>query len=165
MKAVRDIVALTLAFVIVIADQFTKAMVRQSLLLGESRSVIPGFFNLTHLRNTGAVWGIFQHQNGWLVFLSLFVLVALAILYRRLVGERWVYRIALACMIGGITGNLIDRIKLGWVTDFLDFYCSASHWPAFNLADSSICIGVAIYLVSTLCLSANTSERACSIEH
>ena len=155
MKAARDIFVLTLAFVIVTADQLTKVVVRQSLVVGESRPVIPGFLNLTRLRNTGAVWGILQHQNMWLVLLSVAVLVAIALLYRRLVGECLVYRIAVGCMIGGIVGNLIDRIKLGWVTDFLDFYWSTSHWPAFNIADSSICVGVAIYLVSTFCLSTN----------
>jgi len=145
--------SLTLGFVIVFVDQLTKYVVRQSMVLGESRPVIPGFFNLTYLRNTGALWGFFQHQNEWLILVSVFVLVLIAVFYRRLADGRCVHRIAIGCMIGGIVGNLIDRIKLGWVTDFLDCYWSARHWPAFNIADSAICIGVAVYLVSSLWLS------------
>lgn len=145
---------LSLSFVIVILDQWLKLLVRQNFYLGEFRAVIPGFFNLTYLRNTGAVWGIFQHQNEWLVLLSIGVLTLIAIFYRWLVDDRRVHRLAVACMIGGIIGNLIDRIKLGWVVDFLDFYCLANHWPSFNLADTAICVGVGIYVISTLWLSA-----------
>lgn len=162
MKASRDIITLTLGFVVVLGDQFTKTMIRQDLLLGETWPMIPGFFSLTYLRNTGAVWGVFPHQNMWLILLSLLVIGVIVIFYRRLVDDRWVYRVAIGCMIGGVLGNLVDRIKLGWVTDFLDFYLLASHWPSFNLADSSICVGVAIYLVGSLSSSGDALPEASS---
>jgi len=155
-------IAIIVGFVIVLLDQAAKVAVRQAFILGESRSVIEGYFNLTYLRNTGAVWGLFQSQNEWLIVLSLLVLVLIAVFYRWLVDQRGVHRVAMGLMLGGIVGNLIDRIKLGWVTDYLDFYWHASHWPSFNIADSAICVGVIIYLVSSLWLPssvANASDK------
>jgi len=142
-------IAVLIGFLIVLLDQATKVAVRQSMTLGESWPVMAGCFNLTYLRNTGAVWGMFQSQNAWLIVLSFLVLVLIAVFYRWLVDQRGVHRLAMGLMLGGIVGNLIDRIKLGWVTDFLDFYWQASHWPAFNVADAAICVGVGIYLVSS----------------
>lgn len=150
--------ALMLGFIIAFMDQFTKTLIIRNMVPGENLSVIPGFFNLTYLRNTGAVWGILQDKNEWLIILSLLVLVIIIIFYRWLTDNRCIFRIAIGCMLGGITGNLIDRIKFGWVTDFLDFYWLNHHWPAFNLADSSICVGVIIYLVSSIWFSAAASS-------
>lgn len=150
-------IAVIIAFVIVLLDQAAKVAIRQTLVLGEARPVIEGYFNLTYLRNTGAVWGMFQYQNEWLILLSLLVLLLIAVFYRWLVDQHGVHRLAMGFMIGGIVGNLIDRIKLGWVTDFLDFYWRTSHWPSFNIADSAICVGVVIYLASSLWLSSPVS--------
>ena len=144
---------LSLSLAIVFLDQWSKLLVLQQFSLGESRPVVAGCFNLTYLRNTGAVWGILQHQNEWLVLLSFGVLILIAIFYRWLVDDRRVHRLAIGCMIGGIVGNLIDRVKWGWVTDFLDFHWAAHHWPCFNVADAAICAGVGIYAVSTLWMS------------
>lgn len=141
--------ALIIGFVIVALDQAAKVAVRQHLVLGKSYPVIDGCLNLHYLRNTGAVWGIFQSQNEWLALLSLLVLALIAVFYRWLVDQRGVHRLAMGLLIGGIVGNLIDRIKLGWVTDFLDAYWRAFHWPSFNIADAAICVGVAIYLASS----------------
>ena len=152
-------VAVIIGFVVVLLDQATKVIIRQNLILGESCPVIAGYFNLTYLRNTGAVWGMFQYQNEWLILLSFLVLLLIAIFYRWLVDQRGVHRMAMGLMIGGIIGNLIDRVKLGWVTDFLDFHWQASHWPSFNIADSAICVGVVIYLASSLWLSSPVSAE------
>ena len=149
--------ALILGFIIAFMDQFTKTLIRQNMVPGENLPVIHGFFNLTYLRNTGAVWGILQHNNEWLIILSLLVLVIIVIFYRWLTDNRYIFRVAVGCMLGGIIGNLIDRIKFGGVTDFLDFYCLTHHWPSFNLADSSICVGVIIYLISSIWFSAAAS--------
>ncbi len=138
-----------IGFAVVALDQAAKFAIRQSLRLGESVPVIEGFFNLNHLRNSGAVWGIFQSRNEWLILISLLVLALIAVFYRWLVDQRGVHRLAMGLMVGGIVGNLIDRIKLGWVTDFLDFHWQTLHWPSFNIADSAICLGVAVYLVSS----------------
>ena len=145
--------SLCLGFAIVVLDQVAKYAVQQNMVLGEIQPVVPIFFNLTYLRNTGAIWGFFQHQNNWLILFSLIVLVMIVVFYRWLVDGRYVYCVAIGCMIGGISGNLIDRIKLGWVVDFLDFHWSALHWPSFNFADAAICVGVTLYIVSSLWLS------------
>jgi len=144
------ITTLVLSLVIVVLDQVTKHAIRYSLSLGESKAVISSLFDLTYVRNTGAVWGSLQHQNEWLAVVSIMVLVLMALFYRYLAGGRMIFSAALGCIMGGITGNLIDRIKLGWVTDFLDFYWNTSHWPSFNIADSAICIGVGLYLLASL---------------
>lgn len=150
-------IAVIIGFAVVLLDQAAKVAVRQTMTLGESRPVIEGYFNLNYLRNTGAVWGMFQSQNEWLVILSFLVLILIAIFYRWLVDQRGVHRLAMGLMLGGIIGNLIDRIKLGWVTDFLDFHWQTIHWPSFNIADSAICMGVVIYLVSSFWRSSPAS--------
>ena len=139
-----------LSLVIVVLDQVTKHAIRSSFSLGESNSVISSFFDLTYVRNTGAVWGSLQHQNEWLAVVSIAVLVLIAFFYHYLAGGRMIFSAALGCIMGGILGNLIDRIKLGWVTDFLDFYWNTSHWPSFNIADAAICMGVGLYLLASL---------------
>lgn len=140
--------AVVIGFAIVVLDQAAKAVIRQTMNPGQSLPVIEGYFNLNHLRNTGAVWGMFPSQNEWLILLSFLVLILIAIFYRWLVDRRLVHRVAMGFMLGGIVGNLIDRVKLGWVTDFLDFHWQASHWPSFNIADAAICSGVILYLVA-----------------
>jgi signal peptidase II len=137
-------------FVVVVLDQVTKHAIRVSFSLGESKTVLSSFFNLTYVRNTGAVFGCFQHQNEWLVLVSLAVLCLIVFFYYYLINGQAVCSVAMGLIAGGIIGNLIDRLRLGWVTDFLDFYLHNSHWPAFNIADSAICAGVGLYLLASL---------------
>ncbi|HMP76757.1 MAG TPA: signal peptidase II [Kiritimatiellia bacterium] len=144
---------LVVAAVIALSDQWTKAVVRAGFALGESRPVIDGFFNLTYVRNTGAAWGIFGGQNTYLTILSIVMLVVMVCFRRSFLGDTWEHRLALGLMIGGIVGNLHDRIRLGWVTDFFDFYIRGWHWPAFNIADAAICTGVGIYIISAFWIS------------
>jgi len=142
------VLPLITAVLITIADQWTKEVVRASFHLGESRPVVDGIFNLTYVRNTGAAWGILGGQNTSLTILSLVMLVLMVIFRRSFLGDTWEHRLALGCLVGGIVGNLMDRIRLGWVTDFFDFYAGQWHWPAFNIADAAICTGVGIYIIS-----------------
>ncbi|NLE67552.1 MAG: signal peptidase II [Lentisphaerae bacterium] len=137
--------AVLIGILVAAADQATKHIVCRAMTPGESVACIPGFLNLTYLRNTGAVFGSFQYQNERLVLLSFLVLFFLAVFYRRLVDRQLYYKVAVGLMLGGIVGNLGDRIKLGWVTDFVDVHLMGWHWPAFNLADSAICVGVIMY--------------------
>jgi len=143
---------LVLGILIAVADQVTKYMVRISFDLGESRPIIDGFFNFTYLRNTGAAWGMLDGYNIWLGILSIVVLIGLVFFRRSFVSNVFEHKIALGCLVGGIMGNLIDRLRLGYVTDFLDFHIESHHWPAFNIADAAICIGVGIYILSALWL-------------
>ena len=139
---------LAVGLAILVSDQITKQIVRYTFNLGESRPVIDGFFDLTYVRNPGAAWGMFRDFNGALVILSVVMLVLLVIFRKSFISDTRLHRLAFGLMIGGILGNLMDRIRLASVTDFLDFYIAGHHWPAFNIADSAICIGVGIYIIS-----------------
>ena len=138
-----------LGLLLTILDQMTKQMVRWSFNVGESDVVIAGFFNLTYVRNTGAAWGILSGQNIGLILLSVIMLLFIIFFRRSFMSDTLVHRIALGMMIGGILGNLLDRLRFGWVTDFLDFYIKDYHWPVFNVADICICVGVGLYIVSS----------------
>lgn len=141
---------LLLSVAIVILDQVTKQWVAMRFYLGESLPVVPGWFNLVHVRNTGAAWGMLGGLNGLLVLLSLVVLLVLIFFRRSFLTDSLIHRLALALMIGGIVGNLLDRVRLQYVVDFLDFCWRNHHFPAFNVADSAICVGVGLYMVSAL---------------
>ncbi len=142
---------LILALVVVTLDQLTKLWVRGAFIYGgEPQAVIPGCFNLVYVRNEGAAWGMLGGQMPVLILLSIVVLILLAVYHRKVLNPTIDHRIALGLMVGGICGNLIDRIRVGWVTDFLDFHIGPYHWPSFNVADSAICIAVGLYLLSSL---------------
>lgn len=140
---------LIVAIAIVLADQLTKEWTRAAFALEEMRAVIPGFFNLTYVRNTGAAWGMFGSQSTGLTVLSIVMLVLLIVFRRKFLDDTRAHRLALGLLTGGIVGNLLDRIRFGFVTDFLDFHIGTHHWPAFNIADSAICCGVGIYILTS----------------
>ena len=141
---------LLVALCVVLLDQASKEWVRGAFSLHESVPVIPGFFHLTYIRNTGAAWGMFSGQNIALSALALVMLAVLVVFRRKILPPGRVHRVALGLLCGGIAGNLFDRLRLDYVTDFLDFYYRDWHFPAFNVADSAICIAVAIYILGTL---------------
>jgi signal peptidase II len=136
---------------ILVLDQLTKMIVDRTMSLHQSIPIIDGFFSLTYVRNTGAAFGIFagSHEAFRLPFLILVSVLALgfvAVMLKRLRDEEKGLITALSLIIGGAIGNLVDRVLYGEVIDFLDFYWSNYHWPAFNVADSCITIGVLITL-------------------
>ena len=138
-----------LLIAIVLLDQVTKWFVDRSLPLYRSIPVIDGFFNLTYIRNTGAAFGILAGSAAAfrLPFLMIFSLLAIGfiiVMLRRLPERETGLITALAFILGGAIGNLIDRFAYGEVIDFLDFYWANYHWPAFNIADSFITVGVVI---------------------
>jgi signal peptidase II len=136
---------------IVALDQLTKFIVDRAMPLHHSIPVIDGFFNLTYVRNTGAAFGIFarSHEAFRLPFLILVSVLAIGFIFlmlKRLRDKEIGLVTALSFIVSGAIGNLIDRVLYGEVIDFLDFYWSNYHWPAFNLADGFITIGVTITL-------------------
>lgn len=135
---------------VVLFDQLTKLAVISRFALGDFVPVIDGFFDLRYVRNTGAAWGMFSGYGDILVLLSLVMLAVMYFYRRQFLYDTVLHRIAGGLMAGGITGNLIDRVKWGYVIDFLDFYSGRSHFPAFNIADSAICTGVSLYIVSQI---------------
>ena len=136
---------------LIVLDQITKALVANCahLAAGKPIIVVPGLFNLVLVNNTGAAWGILYGRNMILLLISCAVL-ALMLLFRNAVTEGWPERYyGLFCVIAGIVGNSIDRAARKAVVDFLDFYLGSwPHWPAFNVADSAICVGVFILVAS-----------------
>jgi signal peptidase II len=149
-----------LALLIAVADQASKQWIRDTYALGESRPIIESFFHFTYLRNTGAAWGMFSGNNIWLAVLSLVVLVLMVLFRRAFLGNTWEHRLALGLLAGGIIGNVFDRLKLGYVTDFLDFFWRGHHFPAFNIADSAICVGVTFYILSSLWVAGHPLNEA-----
>jgi len=144
---------LLVALAVIALDAWTKWMISARIDLHDSVTLIPNLFQLVHVRNTGAAFGIGANAESHIVPLLLnvgaiavfFVVVAYA--FRTAVTDR-VLQIGLHLILGGAIGNLIDRFRLGYVVDFLDVYVNwsgvAHHWPAFNVADSAICIGIGL---------------------
>lgn len=138
-----------LLLVLVICDQISKALVDWAIPIHTSVPVIDGYFNLTYIRNSGAAFGIFAElqdslRRPFLIGFSLLAIGFIVHLLRRLPPDEDTITVALTLILGGAVGNLIDRIVYGEVIDFLDFYWSQFHWPAFNFADSFITTGVAM---------------------
>ena len=123
-------------------DQWTKHLVRSQLYPNESLPVIPGFFNLVHVQNDGAAWNMLSGQSVVLISISVLALLLLFIFRSHFLRGRFLDPIFLGLLFGGITGNLIDRVLFGQVTDFLDFYIGTHHYPSFNVADSAICVSL-----------------------
>jgi signal peptidase II len=136
-----------IAATIAALDQFTKWLIVRSIRPEESCVVISGFFNLVNWRNTGAAWGLLRDYNLVLTAVSLLTVLVLYVFRHSFQLHRWGSRIALGLIAGGIIGNLIDRVRVGHVIDFLLFYIGQYHWPAFNMADSAICVGVGLYII------------------
>ena len=140
---------LILSLVIIVADAWTKWLVSSRIDLHESIPLIPDFLQLVHVRNTGAAFGIGANADSAIVPLLLnlgaigvfFVVVAYA--FRAAVTDRML-QTGLHLILGGAIGNLIDRFRLHYVVDFVDVFVKSHHWPAFNVADSAICIGIAL---------------------
>jgi len=140
---------------VVILDQVVKAAVRPRLDLFESVTVIPGVFSLTRVHNTGAAFGLmngidFPFKAAVLALLQTTALVGLTVYVAMLAPEQRLTRAGLSFVIGGAIGNLIDRVRFGYVLDFFDFYRGGWHFWAFNVADAAINIGVALMILDML---------------
>lgn len=153
--------SLGLLSAVVVLDQATKWWVARTLDLHEFRSLIDGCLSLSHVENRGAAFGILSeadipHQSILFSAISIVALVAIAIYAFRLPREARLPRLALSLVLGGAVGNLIDRIRLGHVVDFVHAYWGRHQWPDFNMADSAITVGVALLLLDML----RTPERS-----
>ena len=153
-----------IAGAIVVLDQITKAVVLEHLPSGVAIHLIDGFLSLTLVMNTGLAFGLLGGLPAawrWLVaLLSIVALVVLARVAMRVLADGgWLARLSVAMIFGGAVGNLIDRARFGAVVDFVDVHVSGYHWPAFNVADSAITIGVTLLAVH-LMLARPASERS-----
>jgi signal peptidase II len=148
-------VLLIFFFGILLLDQWTKSLIIQKLLLYQKIEVIQGFFNIIHVRNTGGAFGIFGGEKGGFgsilfVVVSLIAIGVIIFLFIRIKEEEKTLALSFSLILSGAIGNLIDRLRYGEVIDFLDFYLSSTHWPAFNIADSAICIGIGLMALELL---------------
>ena len=148
-----------LYFIILLAllglDQFSKYLVLSHLELYEVRPLIPGFFNLVHVTNKGAAFSMFASVDSplrhyFFVAVNSAAFVGLTIAAWKMRAHHLLYKVSFAMIAAGAVGNLIDRLRFGAVIDFLDFYLGSYHWPAFNVADSAICVGVALLFVMNI---------------
>ncbi len=143
------------ALIVIALDQGTKAVIRSSLERGESWPGADWLLRIRYVTNTGAAFGILQDQTFFLIGMAFIGLAAIYLYYRYPPFEHGVVPIAIGMMLGGAAGNLIDRIRVGRVTDFIDF----RFWPAFNVADSSISIGIVVLLAGYVFLWPGSQDR------
>jgi signal peptidase II len=145
---------LSLAAIVIVIDQITKAVVLRGLELGAEPIVVTPFFNLVLVWNRGVSFGMFNSAGElapWLLSgVALAVVVGLLIWLRR--ADHWWTVLGLGLVMGGALGNVIDRLRFGAVVDFLDFHAAGYHWPAFNVADAAICVGAVALLADGLLL-------------
>jgi len=143
----------SLAVLIVVLDQLTKQWVSSSFSYGESLELLP-FLNLTLVHNMGAAFSFLSDAGGWqrwfFAIVSLIVSVVLIFWLSRLPARQYLLATALALVLGGAIGNLWDRVFLGYVVDFIDVFYQKHHWPAFNIADTSITVGAILLILESL---------------
>ncbi|MDD5269304.1 MAG: signal peptidase II [Methylococcales bacterium] len=143
---------LGLSLLVIILDQVSKLAISGSMQLYQSIPVMP-FFKLTYVHNTGAAFSFLSDAGGWqrwfFAILALVISGVIAVWLARLKHHEILLAVALSLVLGGAIGNLIDRLVYGYVIDFLDVYYQTWHWPAFNIADSAITLGVILMLVES----------------
>jgi signal peptidase II len=149
----RHAIYLAVSFSLVALDQITKGMIDKGIALYGNVSVIPGFFNLTHIHNKGAIFGIFSKNPSRLtsILLPVLSLAALALVvyyFLKTPPSEKLMKISLALILAGAVGNQIDRFLRGYVIDFLDVYIKNWHWPTFNVADSCISCGAVLLILT-----------------
>ena len=136
------------SILLIIADQIFKKIISTKIIYGGSIEVIPGFFELVNWRNTGAAWGIFSDRTPYLTIISL--LASLVMVYLMAKAYNVFTKVTLSLILAGAVGNLIDRIRLGYVVDYLSFDIFGYNFPVFNLADMCIVIGCILMVVYVL---------------
>ncbi len=159
-----DRMGILLAAGIIALDQITKGIVTQQMALHQSVPLVPGFLSLTYVRNTGAAFGILASPSPGLrsAFLLLFSIMAIGIIVWIWARDRGADRLhvsSFALILGGALGNVIDRVRLGEVIDFVDVYWRTYHWPAFNVADSAITVGVVLLVLQLIVRPATQPSR------
>ncbi len=141
----KYLILLVVSALVLVIDQATKLRIDRAMDLHSSITVVENFFNITYLRNKGAAFGVLAHSSYRLPFFIMVSVMAIAVIivvFHRLRIDQKFTAFALSLIFSGALGNLIDRVRLGEVIDFLDVHWYSHHWPAFNVADSAICVGV-----------------------
>lgn len=164
MKRKYWILVVTLVFIIGL-DQLTKLLIVDRFYLGQSLSVIRDYFSITYVQNKGAAFGFLSQADPafrvpFFIVVPLIALTSIGYVFRKIADEDRKFSIALSLVISGAIGNLIDRFRYGYVVDFLDFHWGVGyHFPAFNVADSAICVGVGLIMLDLFLSPANENEK------
>ena len=140
----KKLAILCVVLFILVLDQFTKFLASFGLELNQTREVVKNVFHLTLVHNSGAAFGIFRGLTVFFTAISALAIIAIAIYLKKRKKPHFVKDTALALILGGAAGNLVDRLRFGYVVDFLDFRV----WPVFNVADSAITVGVGLLIIS-----------------
>lgn len=140
------LIALPLAIVALALDQATKVWTERAFALGESLPLLP-FLSFTYVRNQGAAWGMFQGAHYVLAAFGIVAALAICLFWRKLFGPHPRLLPAVGLLLAGIVGNVIDRVRLGYVVDFIHVHWGSWHFPCFNIADSAICIAVGLLIL------------------
>ncbi len=146
----RGLLFLGVAAAVVVADQITKRLAENQLHDQRSIPLVDDILRLTYVENRGAAFGVLQDQTAFFVLVGVLVIGVIAVSYRYLPRSGFMLHLALGLQLGGALGNLIDRVRQGYVVDFVDFGYHANWWPVFNVADSAIVIGVALLALNAL---------------
>lgn len=153
---------LWISIVVIIIDQISKAAATAYLEMWNPVEIMPSF-NLMLAHNTGAAFSFLADSGGWqrwfFTVIASVVSIAIIIWIKKLKPEEKALGVSLALILGGAVGNLIDRVRFGYVVDFIDVYYGNAHWPAFNIADSAITVGAAIMIISTFRESSNSKTE------
>lgn len=150
---------LSSSFFLVILDQLSKAWIRNNFAIGESWPE-SGILRIMHVTNTGASFGLFANQSTILAIISIIIVISIIVIIGRLNYITNLSMIASGLVIGGAIGNLIDRFRIGYITDFIDFRLWGDvHWPVFNLADSAIVVGSVIFAISLFLSGAREKQH------
>ena len=159
----RYMLFVSLSVVGLLLDQASKLFIDRSMQLFDSFPVVTNFFNITYVRNPGAAFS-FLSQASWrlpfFIAVSLVASIAILVAFHKLRDDQKFAQISLAMIFSGAVGNLIDRVRLGEVIDFLDVHWYRHHWPAFNVADSLICVGVFLLAADMLLEDKRLKERS-----
>jgi len=149
----RYLLLLAVSLPVIILDQATKILIVRRLLYHEAIPVIPNFFEIIHARNPGAAFSFLRDSSFRLPFLitvSIAASIAVIVVYGKLRPDQKLASLSLGLILGGAVGNLIDRVRLGEVIDFLNVHWYQHYWPAFNVADSALCVGVGLLAVDMI---------------
>lgn len=143
-------ISLFITIIILVLDQITKFIIASSMKVGDSFEVIPNFLNITSHRNDGAAWGILSGKMSFFFIITIIILVVLIVFYIKEAKNNLLMQIAISLLFAGALGNFIDRVLHGEVVDFVDTYIFGYNFPIFNVADSSLTIGVLLIIIALL---------------
>ena len=150
-------IAIIISALVIMADIITKEMIVSSVSLYERINVLP-FLNIVHVQNKGAAFGVFAGL-GNNIFIGIAIIAIIFIVVYLMKAPKGLETYALSLVLGGAIGNFVDRVRIGKVTDFIDVYVNDWHWPSFNVADSALTVGIALFIISSFMSGRSVKDK------